>query len=57
MLDYLRTYAEAFRLRPHMQFCTKVVRCVPLTDERWQVGLASGEQRFYKGVIVCNGHH
>ena len=26
-------------------------------DGRWQVELANGEQRVYKGVIVCSGHH
>jgi flavin-binding monooxygenase-like protein len=57
MLAYLRAYADAFSLRAHMQFRTKVVSCVPGADGRWKVRLASGEQRLYKGVIVCNGHH
>ena len=57
MLDYLRAYAEAFTLRPHIQFRTKVVMCWPLADGRWEVGLASGERRRYKGILVCNGHH
>jgi len=26
-------------------------------DQRWEVELASGEKRVYKGVIVCSGHH
>jgi cation diffusion facilitator CzcD-associated flavoprotein CzcO len=57
MLDYLRDYAEKFRLRPHIQFNTKVVMALPRTDERWELELASGEKRIYKGLIVCNGHH
>jgi cation diffusion facilitator CzcD-associated flavoprotein CzcO len=57
MLDYLRAYAESFNLCPHIQFRTKVVRCVPLANGRWQVSLVSGEPRVYKVVIVCNGHH
>ncbi len=57
MLDYLHAYADAFHLRPHIQFRTKAVKCLPLADGRWGVALASGEQRLYKGVIICNGHH
>ena len=30
---------------------------VPLADESWQVKLDNGEERVYKGVVVCNGHH
>jgi hypothetical protein len=57
MLDYLRAYAASFGLRPHIQLCTKVVRCWPLAGGRWEVGLASGEPRVYKGLLVGNGHH
>jgi hypothetical protein len=57
MLDYLREYAEHFRLRPHIQFRTKVLLALPLPDGRWELELAGGERRIYKGVIVCNGHH
>jgi hypothetical protein len=57
MLDYLRAYAEHFSLRPHIQFRTKVLMCTPLTDGRWELELAGGERRVYKGVVVCNGHH
>lgn len=57
MLDYLRSYADHFKLRPHIRFRTKVVMCVPLEDGRWEVELAGGEKRVYKGVVVCNGHH
>jgi len=132
MLEYLNSYAEAFKLRPHIQFRTKVVMCLPknnpvatapgsdkhpennpvatapgadrtlderhalpdgwatapdpvatapdpvatapdpvatapgsvfadphdkFPDGRWEVELANGEKRIYKGVIVCSGHH
>jgi cation diffusion facilitator CzcD-associated flavoprotein CzcO len=57
MLDYLRDYAEKFQLCPHIQFNTKVVMALPLADGRWELELASGEKRIYKGLIVCNGHH
>jgi cation diffusion facilitator CzcD-associated flavoprotein CzcO len=57
MLDYLREYAEKFGLCPHIQFNTKVVMALPLAEGRWELELASGEKRIYKGLIVCNGHH
>ena len=57
MLDYLRDYTEHFGLRDNIRFKTRVVACRPLNDHRWQVELASGETRIYRGVLVCNGHH
>src|SRR5260221_90618 len=57
MLDYLRDYAQKFQLAPHIQFNTKVVMALPLADGRWELELASGEKRVYKGLIVCNGDH
>ncbi len=57
MLEYLRDYAEKFGLREHIQFNTKVVMALPLADGKWELELATGEKRVYKGLIVCNGHH
>jgi cation diffusion facilitator CzcD-associated flavoprotein CzcO len=57
MLDYLRDYAEKFQLARHIQFNTKVAMALPFPDGRWELELASGEKRIYKGLIVCNGHH
>jgi len=57
MLAYLQDYAEKFQLCRHIQFNTKVVMALPLADGRWELELASGEKRVYKGLIVCNGHH
>jgi cation diffusion facilitator CzcD-associated flavoprotein CzcO len=57
MLAYLRDYADKFLLCPHIQFNTKIVMALPLPDGRWELELASGEKRIYKGLIVCNGHH
>jgi cation diffusion facilitator CzcD-associated flavoprotein CzcO len=57
MFNYLRSYAEAFNLRPQIQFRSKVLMCLPLQDGRWELQLDGGEKRVYKGVIVCNGHH
>ncbi len=33
------------------------MRAVPLSDESWRVKLDTGEERIYKGIVVCNGHH
>jgi hypothetical protein len=57
MLAYLRDYAKKFQLCRHIQFNTKVVMALPVADGRWELELASGEKRLYKGLIVCNGHH
>ena len=29
----------------------------PVEDNLWAVTFANHEQRLYKGVIMCNGHH
>ncbi|HEY2460359.1 MAG TPA: NAD(P)-binding domain-containing protein [Candidatus Acidoferrum sp.] len=57
MLDYLRAYAAKFHLAEHLELNTKVVMVRPLAGDRWEIELASGEKRVYKGVVVCNGHH
>lgn len=57
MLEYLRDFARHFDLRPQIEFSTKVVLVGPRPDELWDVGLAGGERRIYKGVLLCNGHH
>lgn len=57
MGDYYKLYADTFNLRSNIEFNTKVTAVTPRSDERWDVELASGERRVYKGVLVCNGHH
>ncbi|MEO7673594.1 MAG: NAD(P)-binding domain-containing protein [Pyrinomonadaceae bacterium] len=57
MGDYYKLYAGSFDLRPTIEFKTKVTAVRPRADELWDVGLADGGQRAYKGVLVCNGHH
>jgi hypothetical protein len=57
MADYYKIYADTFNLRENILFNTKIVMCLPLEDETWEVELANGEKRVYKGVIVANGHH
>ncbi|MEP6946083.1 MAG: NAD(P)/FAD-dependent oxidoreductase, partial [Acidobacteriota bacterium] len=57
MGDYYKLYTETFGLRPQIEFNQKVTAVRPLADELWDVALAVGERRVYKGVLVCNGHH
>ncbi|MEO6051858.1 MAG: NAD(P)-binding domain-containing protein [Pyrinomonadaceae bacterium] len=57
MGDYYKLYAKTFELRPQIEFNTKVTTVKPRSDELWDVQFSSGEQRVYKGVLVCNGHH
>jgi flavin-binding monooxygenase-like protein len=57
MVDYLRDYARHFGLRAQIEFGAKVLIARSRADELWDVGLAGGEQRVYKGLLVCNGHH
>ncbi len=57
MLSYLESFAHDRGLADTIELRKTVVRAVPLADESWRVKFESGEQRVYKGVVVCNGHH
>ena len=57
MLRYLENYARDRELMDNIEFGMKVVRTAPLADENWLVTFENGEERIYKGVVVCNGHH
>jgi len=57
MLRYLENYARDRELDQTIELNRHVVRAAPLADESWQVTFDSGEERTYKGVVVCNGHH
>ena len=57
MWDYFESYADAFDLRRHIRFETRVTEVRPRPDELWDVAFADGRRAVYKGVIVCNGHH
>lgn len=56
MLEYLRSYAEHFDLRPHIRFRTRVVGVEPREDGAWTVRLATGEVLVHRAVVVCIGH-
>ena len=56
-LSYLRSYADRFNLRDHIQLDSRVERAEPL-QRGWQVRVAGETQpRRYDGLIVANGHH
>lgn len=58
MLAYLEAFARDRDLLKHAEFNTSVERAAPDEDSgRWLVKLSNGEERIYKGVVVCNGHH
>ncbi len=61
VLEYFRNYARHFSLQEHIQFNTTVERMEPYdpTGARpgWQVRLANGECRSYRGVVIANGHN
>lgn len=54
---YLRSYAEHFQLYPHIQLNTAVAWVEPAADSGWEVTLADGRRRRYRGVVIANGHN
>ncbi|MBU2531850.1 MAG: NAD(P)-binding domain-containing protein [Alphaproteobacteria bacterium] len=57
MLDYLKAYADDRGLNEAIELNKSVEKLDPNDDDTWTVTFADGEQRTYKGVVVCNGHH
>jgi len=57
MLRYLENFAHDRNLSDGLELRRRVVRAQPLSDESWRVTFDDGEERTYKGVVVCNGHH
>ena len=57
VLRYLESFAHDRDLDASIEVRRKVVRAAPLADESWKVTFEDGEERIYKGVVVCNGHH
>ena len=57
LLAYLNSFADHFQLRPQIELERRVNLVCPIADNLWNVTFANGEQRIYKGVILCNGHH
>ena len=57
MLAYLRSFADRFGLQDSIELKRNVVSVKPIENNLWCVDFANGEQRIYKGVLLCNGHH
>ncbi|HZM80721.1 MAG TPA: NAD(P)-binding domain-containing protein [Candidatus Limnocylindrales bacterium] len=56
MHAYFSSYANAFRLWPHIRLGSRVVRCTPHADGRWTVQTVQTTETF-DWLLVCNGHH
>lgn len=57
MWDYLNAFADAFDLRSQIELNRTVQLVQPIDNNLWQVTFTDGQQRIYKGVLLCNGHH
>jgi len=57
MLAYLRNFADHFQLRENIELNCQVTAIYPSENNLWRVVLGSGEERHYKGILLCNGHH
>lgn len=57
MRDYLNAFADRFNLREQIELDRSVNYVRPIENNLWEVTFADGEQRIYKGVLACNGHH
>ncbi len=57
MLRYLESYARRFGLDERVECGRQVTAVRPLPNDTWRVVLDGREERHYKGVVVCNGHH
>jgi len=56
--DYLRGFAERFRLYDHLCLRTAVTRVEPAPGGGWLVTTSDGSApRRFRGVVVANGHH
>ncbi len=56
-MDYFRSYAKNFGLYDHIHF-NKEVEHVECQGDVWHVKIAKeSEPRFYKGIVLANGHH
>ncbi len=51
---YLKSYADAFKLRDHINFNTEI-RQISRVGEYWAVELGSGETRTYGGLVLASG--
>ncbi|OKH33015.1 F420H(2):quinone oxidoreductase [[Phormidium ambiguum] IAM M-71] len=57
MRDYLNAFVDRFELRQNIELNRSVSYVRPIENNLWEVTFADGEQRIYKGILLCNGHH
>ena len=57
MLAYLRDFADHHQLRENIELNRTVIAVNPTKNNLWHVIFANGEERVYKGILICNGHH
>jgi len=55
--QYLREYADRFRLRERIRFGTAVARAERLPGGGWRVVTEDGDEERFGSLLVCNGHH
>jgi cation diffusion facilitator CzcD-associated flavoprotein CzcO len=55
--QFLREYADRFRLRERIRFGVAVDRAERLDGGGWRVVTDDGEEHQFDALLVCNGHH
>lgn len=57
IFEWLRDYADAFRLREHIRFNTRVQDAERGPQGGWIITLEDGSREAFDALLVCNGHH
>jgi hypothetical protein len=57
IFEWLSDYADAFALREHIRFNTRVERAERGPEGGWLITLSDGEEQRFDALLVCNGHH
>ncbi len=56
VIEYLRSYAQHFKLHEAIRFSCGIRRVEPQAD-MWRVIFDDGSERQFAGVVIANGHH